>query len=468
MKAKFKILVFFIWALVLLCFGSCDFFGNDVSIDNKQTYEKELPLDNEEEENTDDENAGDNNEDDAIEEEEEEDKEGEEDNEDDSFSLPIIYIKTPDEKPIETKEWLNKELGLGLSTISIKENGEFLFKDLPMDIRGRGNSTWKFPKKPYNIKLEKKQSLFGMPAHKKWVLLANYSDKSLVRTEFAMGLGAEVFNNMAWTPKLQSVILYLNDSYDGIYQIVEKIEIDKNRLDIDITSPNSKDFLLEQDQRDKENEYKFTTTKGLRLSWEKTTSNLADIDKINQIKNTIQGIEDLIFSYERFSEIESLIDIPSLIDWYFVNELTKNVDAKEYSSIFMYFKNGKLYMGPIWDFDLSSGNVNYYSCDDPTKFYVRYHTWISRLFRDPLFVNMVKTRWGERKNKAWDQIQKIQNYAESLNGTQVKNFERWPILGKYIWPNRIWPETYEEEIQELIIWLETRYLWMNEALQNLP
>jgi hypothetical protein len=101
-----------------------------------------------------------------------------------------------------------------------------------MGIRGRGNSTWGWPKKPWKIKLDEKASLLGMPADKEWALLANYSDRTLVRNIVAMRL-SEICG-FSWTPRMRSVEVYLNGGYQGVYTLCEHKKVSSDRVDIDL------------------------------------------------------------------------------------------------------------------------------------------------------------------------------------------------------------------------------------------
>lgn len=375
--------------------------------------------------------------------------------------LPIIYINTPEGVPINTKEWLNKSKGLGLSTFAIENAGEHNLPSIYTDIRGRGNSTWGMPKKPYNLSLDSKEGLLGFSKHKKWVLLANYSDKSLLRTEFAFNLGNNIFDNLSWTPGAKSVELVLNGEYVGVYQLVEKIEFDKNRLDIKANKNDyaAGDFLLEIDAR-LDQERHFKTTAGMPITF-KDPDTLSD-EEFATMKSIVQNLEDVITTgdYEVYKEY---LDVDSFIDWYLVNELTKNVDSKQFSSIYLYYVNSeaKFFMGPLWDFDISSGNVNYSGCDNETGFYVKEGPWYRELFKDATFQSKVQERWNYTKGDVLTAIGNIAIMSEALEIGQSNNFQRWEILGKYVWPNRVWPETYKEEIEELTSWLTTRYNWLD-------
>lgn len=317
------------------------------------------------------------------------------------------------------------------------------------------------PKKPYNLSLDSKEGLLGFSKHKKWVLLANYSDKSLLRTEFAFNLGNNIFDNLSWTPGAKSVELVLNGEYVGVYQLVEKIEFDKNRLDIKANKNDyaAGDFLLEIDAR-LDQERHFKTTAGMPITF-KDPDTLSD-EEFATMKSIVQNLEDVITTgdYEVYKEY---LDVDSFIDWYLVNELTKNVDSKQFSSIYLYYVNSeaKFFMGPLWDFDISSGNVNYSGCDNETGFYVKEGPWYRELFKDATFQSKVQERWNYTKGDVLTAIGNIAIMSEALEIGQSNNFQRWEILGKYVWPNRVWPETYKEEIEELTSWLTTRYNWLD-------
>jgi hypothetical protein len=106
-------------------------------------------------------------------------------------------------------------------------------------------------------------------------------------------------------------------------------------------------------------------------------------------------------------------------------------------------------MGPLWDFDISSGNVNYNGNDNPEGFWIKNSAWISRLFEDPYFVSLVKTRWNAKKNEFFGLLQYIEGRTDYLARAQAENFKKWDILGVYVWPNAIVSGTYPGEIDYL-------------------
>ncbi len=370
--------------------------------------------------------------------------------------LPLLEITTENNHPIDdTENWIK-------GNVVISDNG--VQTDLgKLEIKGRGNSTWGMPKKPYSLKLDKKASVLGMESNKRWVILANYSDKTLLRTTFAFDLGLSVYNNLKWTPNSRMVEVVINSEYIGVYQVVEQIRIDKKRVDIDT---DKEDFLMEVNAR-LDGKCNFKTTRGVCFSFNEPEEPVEP--KLNEIKEKLQEAEDTIYS-DNFTDATDgyakYIDVDSFIDWYLVNEFTKNTDASFYSSVYMYYKDSKIFMGPIWDFDISSGNINYNGCDNPENYWIKNAMWISRLFDDASFVEKVKTRWNEKRSILQDHIDEISDKAADLNLAASSNFQRWDILNTYVWPNRVVTGSYNGEVLELVAWLNKRYAWMDNELNK--
>ncbi len=371
--------------------------------------------------------------------------------------LPLLVITTEGNLPVINKEdWIK-------GTIRINDAGTVTDVGA-MEIKGRGNTTWRlFDKKPYNIKLGKKSSMLGMKSHKRWVLLANYSDKTLLRNAFAFDLGLNVYNRFAWTPDSRIVEVVLNNDYIGVYQLVEQIREDENRVDIDV---DSGEFLVEVNRRMDE-KFNFTTKNKVSFSFKEPEE--PDASQFAAIKAKLQEIEDVIYSSKFSDEVNGYakyIDVDSFIDWYIINELAKNNDASFYSSVYMYLKGNKLYMGPLWDFDISFGNIDYHGCDRPEGYWVKKSRWISRLFKDPSFARKVKDRWNERKGALRDKIAGLAVQGSALSSGAHNNFARWDILNTDVWPNRVVTGSYDQEVAVLTGWLNARYSWLDNELNE--
>lgn len=336
-----------------------------------------------------------------------------------------------------------------------------------MRIKGRGNSTWALPKKPYKLKLNTKAGLLGMPADKEWVLLANYSDKSLLRNALAFEMSRRV--GMKYTPEWRFVELDINGEYLGNYLLVEPVEISDDRLNLKKLDPDdvsdreiSGGYLLEIDRRSPI-EDGFRTTKGICFHF-KSPGRMSP-EQSEYIRTYIQQAEDVLYS-ESFADPEEgyakYLDVDSFVNWYLVNELFKNNDAVFFSSVFMYKdRYGKLAMGPVWDFDIAAGNIDFKGNDDPKGWWVRKVRWFTRLFEDPSFEKKVRQRWIEMEDEIHGLPAFIDMQAKRLEQSQRRNFQRWDILDKVVWPNPPARGSYQAEVQYLKEWLAERGRWMD-------
>lgn len=386
--------------------------------------------------------------------------------------LSALYINTDNRKINSTDHWLSN----AKYTIQDESGTEVLNGYL--DIKGRGNTTWKLPKKPYSIKLSQKTALFGLPANRRWVLLANYTDKTLLRTEVAFKLG-RIFDNLSWTPHSVQLDLYLNGKYRGVYQLTEAITIDENRVNVEkINSLNPQNgYILEADFR-KGEFFNFTTRMGVVFCCSNPDEDLGQIivgDTISLFQKIItdfQKVEDVLYSStfkDPYLGYRKYLDIPSFIDWYFVNEITKNVDSPFGSSVYMYYDNVKQQycMGPIWDFDYAIGNVNYADSRYPTGFWVKDSYIISRLFEDPFFVAALKKRWSEKKNDVNTIFSFINEKASYLDRAQIFNFKKWTILDKQVASGAYIVGDYKYQIDTITSWLAERLKWLDAEINKM-
>ena len=299
-------------------------------------------------------------------------------------------------------------------------------------VRLRGNSTQKLPKKPFAVKLTAKQPILGMPTHKRWCLLANWLDRSMIRNLVGFEMAkattrawkaGSIDEGMIWNPSGKSVELVIDGRHVGNYLLCEQIKIGSKRLNIndayedllaDGKSYNFEDcgYLVEFDVMQDEN-YKGVTTRG--ITWQLKDDVLPD-SYSEQIRTKIQAIEDAIKSGD-FEAYSQLIDIPSFIDQWFVVELAMNREYTEPRSLYSYYNGGrdKLHAGPVWDFDrgtfqnptnawqMGSSRVKSYDAFLSSSSKVSRSggykenqqpcLWYPLLMNDHEFVTMVKARW---------------------------------------------------------------------------
>jgi len=379
--------------------------------------------------------------------------------------LPVVHITTQGGAPIDSTETYVS----GTLVISTDLAGANQLYNGTMKIKGRGHSTWWMPKKPYRIKLDDKASLLGMPSDKDWNLLANYNDKTLMRNALAFELSRRL--GLPWTPRGRFVEVFLNGRYDGNYQLTEKIKVGASRVnvtkmkDTDISDdPLTGGYLMEVDDRH-DGAFWFRTNRNLPIVIQDPDP--AVTEQYNYISSYVRQAEDALFA-SSFTDPTvgwpAYFDPSTFINWYLVDEFTASQDSIFFSSCWLYKDrlNPLLYMGPVWDFDISIGNVNYSTAVNPTGWWVRNGPWYSRFFQDPNFAALTAARWNEVKATQLDtMLAYVDQTAAALEQSQQNNFQRWPILGELVWPNSECAGSYQGEVDFLKSWLTQRLAWMD-------
>lgn len=385
-----------------------------------------------------------------------------------NVDFPTVFIYTDGFKPISSKE----EYVQGRIVVT-DPSGDYC--DTPryegrMKIKGRGNTTWGMPKKPWRIKLDEKSDLYGMPADKDWVLLANYSDKTLLRNLTAMKL-SEICG-FPWTPRLKTVEVYLNGSYQGCYTLGEHKKVADARVNI-------KDgYYLEIDSSMDEN-CCFITDYGVPVMFSDPEDPTQEQE--TYIRNYIKEFETVLFGNSFPEGYGEYLDIDSMIDYFIVQELSKNIDGDLRKSTFLTKEEGKkMEFYHLWDFDIAFGNADYFTKDfgadnGPEGWYVKEFSaagrntgWIWRAFQDPAFVDKVQARWNVLKPRLEKEIpQFIDAQAEFIDDSQRRNFEKWDILDEFVWPNLVCMKTYAGEVDYLKDFYLRRLQWIDTNLNEL-
>ena len=217
-------------------------------------------------------------------------------------------------------------------------------------VKVRGNSTAMTAKKSFTFKFDKKKELYGMGKGKKWVLLANPFDPTLLRNYIAFDFAQEL--GLSYTSEQKIVELWLDGKFRGCYTLMEPVQAGKDRVDLDVDG--NKDFMLEYERLRTDEGTTYITVNNLRFGISEPDE--PDEGQVAYITQTLKRLTDIINSGDRVS-IEAAIDIPSFAKFYLLNEFIKTNDFN-FSSVFFYYKDGKFYAGPPWDYDLSMGNVN--------------------------------------------------------------------------------------------------------------
>ena len=393
----------------------------------------------------------------------------------DFTGLPMLYVDT------EGTEINSKEDYVEGSVSIIGSNDFPDLSSAEMKIKGRGNSTWwqggigrpDNMKKPFQIKFGDKTKVLNMPKDKKWVLLAEISDISLIRNKIVREIAN--MGSFDYVPQAEYTELFINNKHAGTYLIGQKVEESKNRVNI-----GDDGYLVEIDTdahgRIEEDDVYFRSN-----VWSshykdgvfniKEPSLDFDSEKFNLIKDHINSFEDALFG-DNFKDPDigyrSFIDLSSFIDWFLVNEISKNQDAASFSSIyFNYIPGEKIKMGPIWDFDLAFGNVNYSNAENPEGFWIKDNLWYKRMFEDPYFKQMVQERFDYYNNNLSLILSKISGFETYLSKSQKKNFELYPSLldpNSEVWPVPARFDNHHSYVEYLKTWLDTRMAWLKTWL----
>jgi hypothetical protein len=419
-----------------------------------------------------------------------------------SSNLPIIVINTNGQTIVDDPK-IVADMGIIDNGAGVRNNLTDPFNNYSgkIGIEIRGSSSQSFPKKQYGIELRDAAGndvdapLLGMPSEEDWVLFAPYNDKSLMRDVLAYKLGRD---QGRYAPRTRFCELVLNNEYMGVYVLIEKIKRDNNRVDINKLDPDeisgnslTGGYIFKIDK----------STGGGGDGWvsEYPPPNRSDNQTIffqyevpdqdeivtqqkNYIRNYVNEFE-ITLKGSNYNHPElgyaKYIDRDSFIDYWIVNEVSKNVDAYRLST-FMHKQRdsdgGKLYMGPIWDFNLGFGNANYCTNGNPEGFVTEFNTicpqdwwlipfWWSRLMDDVTFRQRLSQRWNELRATKY-QTSTIHNYIDSVyqvlnQEAQQRNFQRWPVLGEYVWPNYFVGATYLEEVSWLKEWIRLRLEWLD-------
>lgn len=396
-------------------------------------------------------------------------------------------------------------------------DGSVDMKEAFCGIRLRGNSTQNFPKKPFAMKLVSKASVLGMPKHKRWVLLANWMDRTMLRNAVAFEVAHQTENayadGLGWNPHGYSVEVIMDGRHVGNYFLCEQIKIDGDRVDIkdcieDIigdgnTNPTMADcgYLLEFDDNYDEVD-KFRTARGLPCMFkDEVTKYSADI--FNQVKARIEAVESNLEA-GNYEAAYSDLDINSVIDYFFIQELTFNDEYKHPKSVYMLIDgDGKLTAGPVWDFDWQTF-INYdkvqamnnkyggtYDCRNTNEWlygksklaekpwwpgsdydYVndQPYMWYPLLFKDANFRAKVQERWAVIYPQLLSVVAKIDEFAALNKVSEQFNYAMWPLVGLKNSVGSAFNGDEDMSFDEAIATMKQAYTerleWMNSSITS--
>jgi hypothetical protein len=340
-----------------------------------------------------------------------------------------------------------------------------------------------------------------MPAESDWVLNASYNDRSFLRDVLAQKLAGDLGLKKSNTRYVEVI---LNDAYQGIYILMEKIKQGRNRLDIADLLPvdNAGDevtggYLLKIDKTSGSPSRNWTSsyisgggTGKVLFQIEYPKNELITTQQFNYIKNYVNTFEKSLqeeSGLKPSATYRSMMDMPSFVNYFLINELTRNVDGFRLSTYFYKDKDskgGKLTMGPTWDYNLSFGNADYYDGYLPQGWaynklemseqgradYVQTPFWWGKLLRDSVFVNSLKSRWTSLRKTSLTP-QNIFKFMDSttlaLKEPMQRNFGRFPLYGKKVWPNYYVGNNANDELYWMQNWITARIAWLDGTIKLL-
>lgn len=359
--------------------------------------------------------------------------------------IPRIVIETENHKQINDRE---TEIPAKLQIWGEKApESEVMY----LTIKGRGNSTWNKPKKPYTITFEQKQAFMGMKPAKKWILLANYFDRTLIRNAVAFEIAKKT--KLKWTPSGKFAEIFFNGDFLGNYYACEKIQIKKNRLNIDKNA-----YLLEFDSHF-DAEFKFKTSlKNLPVNI-KNPENIST-NKLNFIKSYIDSVECILYKKDSLFSIKRHIELQSFADYLIVYELTQNSELQHPKSSFMYKDNGLLKAGPVWDFDWGTFK------NQKNGWRNSKNMWFDELLQHREFRQILKNSWNQYKEDFTHIPAYIDSLVEYIEISGKRNAEFWPIIG----PTSSLPdknETFSDAISMMIKAYSARVVELDTIINKL-
>ncbi len=420
-----------------------------------------------------------------------------------SSNLPVVVINTNGQVILNDPK-IMADMGIIYNGPGVRNNitDPFNHYNGKIGIEIRGQSSQMFPMKSYGIELwdnagnSQDRALFGLPKESDWVLYAPYNDKTLMHNFLAYTMAREMGH---WAANCRYVEVVINGDYKGIYVLMEKIKRNGGR--VNIAKINSTDITGDAVTGgyifsiDKEADAWYSVhippygTAGQRIRYSYVYPKIASIVPQQQawLRSYVDSFENALNS-PQFQDMQTgwrkFADEPSFIDFFIINELSRNVDGYRLSSYFhkdRHSKGGKIVAGPVWDFDLAFHNANYCRGSDTNGWAYQFNMtcpqdfwqipfWWYKLENDSAFQSGLRCRWKQLRQTSLSdsRLNTLIDSVVSLTAeARQRHFQRWPVLGQYVWPNpEPYPTTYSEEITVLKDWLAKRISWISSAIPN--
>ncbi len=336
-------------------------------------------------------------------------------------------------------------------------------------IRGRGNSTWRLDKKPYRIEFDKKEYFGGQENAyaKKWVLLANHADKTMLRNNTAFFIAAQL--GQPFVPCSRHVDLVMNNNHLGTYEISDFLQIKKDRI-----PAGDLGFFVEADGSYLNEKTYFFSEKGIPFTIKDPDGEKMWPQQIQYIKDCIQEFENVLFSEDYLDPqngYRALVDSTSLASWFLTGEFAANIDSYWSANIYKDGTDNRLYFGPVWDFDIAFNNCNRMG-DVSEKMMMAagfgrnlIGIWLKRMWSDPWFRQLVYSTWRQARSHGIVSatMTHIDEMARYIDSSQQLNYSVWDI-GIRNYNEMYLFDNYSDGVNFLKDFIEKRALFLDNTL----
>lgn len=399
-------------------------------------------------------------------------------------NLPLVVVNTDGMRMMQSKDdKVNSTVHI------ISDGGTSLLSKKDTECKGRGNASWNFPKKPMRLKFPKKQTVLpDAPAKcKKWTLINNYGDKSLMRNKIAFHMSRGI--GLSYTPYCQFVDLIFNGEYQGCYQLCDQVEVNPGRVEITEMTPDDIEgealtggYFIEIDAYANQEASWFESLRGIPVTIKSPDDDEITPEQSAYIKDYFNKFETAVFTYGFTSETtgyRKYLNLDSFLQYFIVGELDGNTDY--FWSIYMSKERGeeKFVVGPVWDVDLGFDNdYRTYPIANKTDFIYRSGGSVAsdavKRLADRILIADAKSRerlkylWSDaRVNRHYNPTyycKLVDRYAEQLAQSQELNFKRWNILGENVHMNPAVSGSYEGEVQRVKDYLNERFAQLDRII----
>jgi len=401
-------------------------------------------------------------------------------------NLPTVSFNTPDMAEIKSKD--DKHPGSYVAIIS--DNGTKLLDDAEAQMKGRGNGSWTFNKKPFQIKFNKKKQPLDAPAKaKKWTLINNYGDRSLMRNKVAFDISREA--GLKFTPYCTFVDVIYNGEYEGAYQLCDQVEVNPGRVELTEMAPEdisgealTGGYFIEIDAYADQEISWFRSNKGIPVTIKSPKDDEITAAQSAYIKDFFNKFESALWS-SNFTDPENgyrkYLDLESFLRYFIICELDGNLDS--FWSTYMWKERGEdiFHVGPVWDVDL--GFQNYGSPNPVNDMWDFLYTHRDASKADgmkDLVDRIIKQDAGAKKllSDIWSELrqngnlnyeffaERIDSYAQDLDESQTLNFQRWPILNRSVQKNQKIFGSYKGEINNIKNYLSDRFFKLDQLMDR--